>query len=178
MRPYWFYLSLLTLVPALSAQELGTPRVTVVDSKVLVSVHFENAFENELIERIESGLPTGFTYEFKLQKDRRHWWDADVMTSTLEVAAMYNAVSREYLVNFKLDGRLIESRISRDLQDLENTMTRIDSLELFSLSDLPPGARLSVKARVQLGSRALFSLIPTRIETEWRESSKFVASQE
>jgi hypothetical protein len=170
----------LLLVPIAAASRdatetgsLGVPRVSVVDNTARVSVTFDKAFNDEFIERIESGLPTGFTYEFELMRDRKRWWDAHLKSSTLEVAAMYNAVSREYLVNFKLDGKLIESRLSRSLEELESTMTRVESLPLFPLDELPPHLRILVRARVRLDSRTLFLLIPTRMETDWQESSKF-----
>ncbi|MBZ0112687.1 MAG: DUF4390 domain-containing protein [Thermoanaerobaculia bacterium] len=173
-------LAVLLLVPVAAAPRdatepgsLSVPRVNVIDNTAQVSVTFEGAFSPELVERIESGLPTGFTYDFELMRDRKHWWDAHLETSTLEVAAMYNAVSREYLVNFKLDGKLIESRLSRSLAELESSMTRVERLPLFALDDVPPHTRLLVRARVRLGSRTLFSLIPTRVETDWQESSKF-----
>lgn len=174
------FLIALLLVPVAAAPRdatdsgtLGVLRVNVVDNTARVSVTFEHAFSPEFIERIESGLPSGFTYEFELMRDRKRWWDAHLESSTLEVAAMYNAVSREYLINFKLDGKLIESRLSRSLEELESSMTRVDSLPLFPLDEVPPHTRLLVRARVRLGARALFSLIPTRLETDWQESSKF-----
>ena len=32
---------------------------------------------------------------------------------------MYNAIRREYLVNYKLDGRLVQSRVLKTLPELE-----------------------------------------------------------
>ncbi len=173
MRAAWILLLLSLLAPSDDEPQLTRPQVTLAEGRMLVSIRFENAFGPELIERIESGLPSGFTYEFELVRQRRRWWDSEVASSQLEVAAMYNAVAREYLVNFKLDGGLIESRISRDLADLEKMMTEVEGLDLFALSELEEGSRCRLRARVHLGSRARFSLIPTRIETDWRESQPF-----
>jgi hypothetical protein len=88
--------------------------------------------------------------------------------------AMYNAVTREYLINFKQDGKLIDSRIARDREELERAMTRIESIAAFVLGrDLNPNKRYLIKARAKLGSRTIMLLIPTRIETDWVTTRKF-----
>ena len=86
---------------------------------------------------------------------------------------MYDAVARAYNVHFKLDDKLIESRTVRDRQTLEEAMTHIERLPVFSLAGLPQEWRLLVKAEAELGSRTILSLIPVTNSTKWRESPKF-----
>ena len=87
---------------------------------------------------------------------------------------MYNAVSQEYLVNFKREGKLVESRLVRHLPELEAAMTRFERVPVFRLDDDERG-RLLVKARAELGSRTLLSFIPVNVTTDWAESRKFRA---
>src|SRR5438270_7078218 len=86
---------------------------------------------------------------------------------------MYDAVALAYSVHCELDDKLIESRTVRDRQTLEEAMTHIERLPVFSLAGLPQEWRLLVKAEAELGSRTILSLIPVTNSTKWREAPKF-----
>ena len=86
---------------------------------------------------------------------------------------MFNAVAKEYLVNTKQDGKLIESRLARTVPELEAAMTRFDHFPLFELRRAPAGVRLLIKAQATLGARTVLSFIPTHVTTGWVESQKF-----
>jgi hypothetical protein len=86
---------------------------------------------------------------------------------------MYNAVTRDYLVNVKLDGKLIESRQAHSLAELEELLTKVDKLPVFTIEGIPEGWRLLIIGRAELGSSTVFSFIPTHVTTPWVESNKF-----
>jgi Domain of unknown function (DUF4390) len=146
--------------------------------RVLTSFILRDAFDRRLSERVDSGLPTSILYRFELARDRKRWWDQKVKAATLEVVAMYDAVTREYTVHYKLDDKLIESRTVRERKVLEEAMTTVDQLPVFSLAGLPPEWRLLVKVEAEMGSRTILSFIPATINTDWKESSKFRAPRQ
>lgn len=173
-------LLLLLLVGApLGAQEdAGEPRITGLtvaldDDLARVGFRLEGAVTPHFVERLESGLPTGFVYRLELLKDRKRWFDRGVERSTLQVIAMYDAATRGYLVNYKLDGKLIESRLVRGLPDLTRAMTEVEALPAFRLTGLPRSWRLLVRVQADVGTRTLLGVLPTRLLTDWRESRKF-----
>ena len=147
-------------------------RVTVDGGQVLAGFHLANGLDAETRERIASGLPTSFIYELELKRDRKHWWDRGLDSTVLEVVAMYNAVTREYLVNTKQGGRLIESRTVRDEEELERAMTHFESFPAFALEADADGSRFLVRVRVDLGPGAVLGFIPYQRSTEWVESNK------
>jgi hypothetical protein len=155
------------------AADLVIPQVDVVGAYVEATFHLEGGFDEVFQARLDSGLPTGFVYRFELQRDRKHWWDDKLREATVEVVAMYNAVGQEYLVNFKHDGRLVESRLVRSRPELAAALTRFDRVRLFDLAALPRRTRLLVKGRAELGSRTLLSFIPINLNTDWADSRKF-----
>lgn len=167
------------LVAAPSAgQDGGEPRIAAVEVAVdgnlaRVGFRLENAVTPRFVERLESGLPTGFLYRLELLRDRKRWFDRGVESSTLQVFAMYDAATRGYLVNYKLDGKLIESRLVRGLEDLARAMTVIEALPAFELEGLPRSSRLLVRVQADVGARTLFGFLPARLVTDWRESRKF-----
>lgn len=172
-------LVLAAAAPGADGQEAGgEPRLAAltvgVDGNLArVGFRLENAVTPRFVERLESGLPTGFVYRLQLLKDRKRWFDRAVDESTLEVFAMYDAATRGYLVNYKLGGKLIESRLVRGLPDLERAMTEIEALPAFELQGLPRSWRLLVRVQADVGARTLFGVLPSRAVTDWRESEKF-----
>lgn len=141
--------------------------------RVEASFELVNGFTDKLFERIQTGLASGFTYQFVLTRDQKRWFDNRLDSSTLEVTAMYNAVTREYLVNFKQDGKLVDSRIALDREELERAMTRFSGLTIFHLGEKGNDKRLSVGARAELGSKTTLLIIPTRVKTDWVRSRRF-----
>ncbi len=140
--------------------------------QVLVSFHLVDAFDQELRARVDSGLLTGIDYELQLSKDRKRWWDRPLQSASLQVVAMYNAVTRDYLVNVMLDGKLIESKQVHSWADLETALTRVEGMPVFSIEGVPEDWTLLVVGRAELGSRTILSIIPTHVTTPWVESNK------
>ena len=152
---------------------LSRPLVQPDASHLRVSFELSGGFDEALRERIASGLATTFDYEIELRRDRKRWFDAHVASADVQLSAMYNALTREYLVNLKVDGRLIESRSVRDEAALEAAMTRLERLPVFPIAGVPRGVRILVRARALLGTRTWLGIVPSREGTGWRESGKF-----
>ena len=152
---------------------LSDLQIAIEGYRIEASFELVNGFTDQLFERIQTGLASGFTYQFVLTRDQKLWFDNRLDTSTLEVTAMYNAVTREYLVNFKQDGKLIDSRIVLDREELERSMTRFTGLTVFHLESVARDKRLAVRARAELGSKTTLLIIPTRVKTDWVRSRRF-----
>ena len=169
------------LVLLLAAQ--GGPRARIEGLEVVVdggqisaSFRLENAFDEELIERIQTGLPTGFDFQFKVVRPLPIWPFAttrSLESTRFQAVAMYNAVTREYLVNYKRDGELIDSRVVLELDELRAALTSFEDVMLFSTDDIQSGRRVHVRARASVGSRSILFLIPTTVKTEGAESRRF-----
>ena len=157
----------------------GPPRVvgleaTLEGHRVLLDWTLERAFDRRFRDRLESGLPTGFTFELELLRDRKRWFDRGLEEATLEVTAMYNALTDEYLINYELDGALIESRLLHDKSEVEPAMTVFVRMPVFDLEEgQEVGRRLLVRARAVLGDSTVLGFIPSRDTTDWLESHKF-----
>jgi len=113
----------------------------------------------------------------RLERVRKGWFNKDVDTGSLQVIVMYNALNREYLVNYKHDGDLIESRLVRDVEELYSALTKVPRLEVFSLRGLN-GEHLYVRVRAVLGTRSILFFIPSIRATDWVESERFVVGRD
>ena len=143
---------------------------------LLVSFRLDRALDERTWERIESGLPTGFTYDIEVQRLRRRWFDKRVGATRLQVVAMYNALTREYLVNFKRDGELYASRVVTSTADLERAMTVFEKLPSIEIEGDQSG-RLVLRVRAELRSRTRLGLIPDRVHTAWVQTRPFRSFQ-
>lgn len=126
----------------------------------------------ELKERLDSGLPTALVYEIELIRERS-LVDKTAARSRLQMIAMFNALTREYLLNVKLDGELIESRVLRDPQELLAAMTRIQKLSVFDLRERSRDDRFQVRVRAELGTTTTFLFVPRVVHTDWAGSGSF-----
>jgi hypothetical protein len=156
-----------------SPPQISVPIVQQEGSRLLVSVEVENGFDARAMTQVESGLATTFDYEIDLLRDRAHWWDDHLLSALVQVTAMYNAVSRDYLVNVKVDGQLIESHLLRTREEMARRMTRIERLPAFQAADLEGSGRFLVRARALLSPRTSVLGFPSRLATDWRDSAKF-----
>lgn len=172
MKRCWIgWVLLIAMAPPVVAKAtLTAPVISLEGSQVAVSFRLESAFDEEVVRRIESGLPTGFDFKLKLVRTHSTWFDNTLQETVLQVVAMYNAVNREYLVNYKQNGKLTGSRMVRDLEELETAMTQFDEIVVFNLDEQAADRRLVVRIRAILGSRNILAFIPTKTTSDQVES--------
>jgi len=135
-----------------------------------VSVHFRlaNAFDRpETIQALQSGIPTAFTYVVEIYRDRPNWFDEGIARSHIEIIASFNSVTREYLLNYRRDRKLVRSETFTDLATLEAHMTTVDEADLFEIGDRKP-YKLKVRAKADFMRDWLLYFIPREMSTHWR----------
>ena len=172
----WLLPGLLLLLawaaPAAEEPRIQEVRIAIAGGEILLSFQLEDGLTADVRERIASGLATSLVYDLELMRDRKRWWDRGIESSRLEVIAMYNAVTREYLVNTKHDGRLIGSRTVRELDELERVMTEFSAFPAFALAPEASRDRYLVRVRVDLGPGSFLGFIPVERASPWIESNK------
>lgn len=141
--------------------------------RLLVSCRLSGAFDEEFRQRLQSGLPTPLVYRFVLERQRRTWFDASEARSRLQVVAMFNAVTSEYLINYKHDGDLVQSRVVRDAEELEKAMTELEDFPIFVHDGPGKDDGYYVRARAELGTRTILAFIPRTLATDWLRSAPF-----
>jgi len=173
VRPLLVASILYCLASAAFAAE-GEPRIDRLGATAAngqVSVHFSltNAFREETLQSLQSGVPTSLTYVVEIFRDRPHWFDEGIARARIEVIATFNSVTREYLLNYRRDRRLIRSEVFSDLASLERRMTTIDEPSLFDIGHRLP-YKLKVRAKADLMRGWLLYFIPWDMSTRWRSA--------
>ncbi len=140
--------------------------------QILLSFRVEEGWSEELEERLASGLPTGFIFEIELRRDRKRWWDAYLDSCRLERIAMFNAITGEYLLNTKRDGRLLGSQVLRNPEELREELTLLSGWAAFPVPSLPGGSRYLLRVRMELEPGEFLGFLPYERSTHWTESNK------
>jgi len=83
------------------------------------------------------------------------------------VISTFNSLTREYLLNYRRDRKLVRSETFSDLAALRNAMTTIDERELFDIGDRRP-YKMKVRVRADLMRSWRFYVVPWEITTRWR----------
>lgn len=144
------------------------------DGRLFASFRLDHALGDDFQRKVRSGLPTEIVYVFELRRPRRSWWDATVARSRMQVVAMYNATTDEYLVNLKHDGELVSSRSVREVDAVRAALTRLDDVFVFSLVNRPQSERLHLRVRAELGTKTWLAFIPRTLETDWQATKPFL----
>ena len=141
-----------------------------VNGKVSIRFALSNGFEkDEMVEALQSGVPTSITYRIEIFRDRPWWLDDGIERSQIEVIGTFNSVTREYLLNYRRDRKLVRSETFTDLAALQARMTSVDEPDLFDIGDRKP-YKLKVRAKADLMRGWLFYVVPWEISTRWRET--------
>lgn len=174
VRPLTLLLSL-GIALAAAAKDPPKPEIanlaaTAANGKVSVRFTLDGAFHHaELVEALQSGLPTSFTYVIEIFRDRPNWFDQGVGRARVEVICTFNSLTREYLLNYRRDKKLVRSETFTDLAALIRRMTVIDEADLFDIGRRKP-YKLKVRVKADLMRGWLMYVIPWEVSTRWREA--------
>jgi len=172
------FVILLLIAQSASAVEAKIENLAASAAGGKVSVHFNlaNAFaRDQTIQALQSGVPTAFTFVVEISRDRPNWFDERLGRSHIEVIATFNSVTREYLMNYRRDRRLVRSETFSDLETLLRRMTTIDEPDLFDIGKRRP-YKLRVRAKADLMRGWFLYFIPYEVSTHW-QSARVVESE-
>jgi hypothetical protein len=140
-----------------------------VSGKVTVRFNLVAAFDKRRVDQVEAGAQTIITYIVEIYRDRPNWFDEGISRSRVEVSAQFNSVTREYLLTYRRDRKLVRSETFTDLASLEKAMTMIDEPNLFDIGSRRP-YKVKVRAKADLMRGWLLYVIPWEISTRWKET--------
>ena len=166
------FLSLVLASPANAKDEPKIEGLSAIAQGGKVSVKFSltRALANgEFVEALESGLPTSITYVIEIYRDRPNWFDDGLDRARIEIICTFNSLTREYLVNYRRDRKLVRSETVSDLAALESVLANIDEPDLFEIGNRKP-YKLKVRVKADLMRGWLFYVVPWELSSGWRET--------
>ena len=152
-------LSLVAAAPAFADDNLRV-RPLVRDGQVLVSFSLDGGLTDEMKAVVQSGLRTTFTYTVELKLKVPAWVDRTIATAVVSTSVEYDNLTRRHTISQTLDGRIEETRIVEDPNQVAQLVTAFDRLPLFKTNVLEANREYYVLVRAEARPRSSTTLWP------------------
>ncbi len=158
----------------LADARIDPPEITRGAGDVRVSWRLDDAFPEEVLERLQSGIPV--TYRHRVELVSKRWMplvpDKVLSRVTVETTAEYDSLTRRYRLErveeVEVRGREVDAagalpaeRVTEDPDEVRAFMTEIDAVAL----PLPPGLREGpkrwIRVSASLGRRFVLGIFPS-----------------
>lgn len=147
--------------------------VTNTRDDLLLYLTARNAFPKKIIEAVQSGVPTTFTFYINLYRVRGLWLDKKVRDIKLSHTVKYDTLKNEYIVTRSWEGN--RPLKVKTIEEAKRLMSEVDSLVIVPLSQLKKGEQYQIRAKAELDRMTLrfylhyvlFFLSFWDVETDW-----------
>jgi hypothetical protein len=173
-------LAVLLIAPATRADgPVGETHRSGVSTRLLgrelhVAAKLLSGLPPDVAERLGSGLPTTVLWRIRLFVFNNLWlFDSLKDERRYEVTATYRPVPGDYLVEKRLDDRLLGTRVLPAKAEALEALSEVPDLPLFILGSHLEGRRLVVRVRCAYARGVSLGVVPTTVETDWVRSGIF-----
>lgn len=150
------------------------------DKHILVSYKISGAFNEILIQRIESGLPTEFTFRLKVIMNRPPWVEKKLIEKKIVNKVTYDNITGKYSVNVKVDNEEREY-VFTDIEKMQEKMSHIKDFPIIDIDKLVPHRDyfLKIKGELEEENKLFFplnfllSFFSKDFSTGWKISDTF-----
>lgn len=159
---------------ALAAESRGAEIVDLVplirDEGVGVSFRAQNAFSEDIVRAIETGLEVSFRYNVELKRVRMGWLDEKAAARQIRTSVTYDNLTKRYSLTREIDGEIDSTEVVANADRMRRFMTEFDSLLLFDVSLMRPNGEYYLRVNGVMEDRNLLLLIPWNVSADWREA--------
>ncbi|MEO6326429.1 MAG: DUF4390 domain-containing protein, partial [Thermoanaerobaculia bacterium] len=110
-----------------------------------VTAHLEPGLPPEIRARLSSGLATTTVWSIGLFVFRNLWFDGKKDERLYQVTATYRPASGDYILERRMDGRLLESQVLPTKDEAERALSKVSALPCFLMGGHLTGKKLVVK---------------------------------
>jgi len=141
--------------------------VTNTRDDLLLYLTAKSAFPKDIIEAVQSGVPTTFTFYINLYRVRGLWLDKRVRDIKLSHTVKYDTLKNEYVVTRSWESN--RPLTVKTIEEAKQLMSEVDSLVIVPLSQLNKGEQYQIRAKAELDrmTLVLFFLSFWDVETDW-----------
>ncbi len=157
--------------PAQAAGKDRGPRVRLLEvadqgDRLSISFRVEKAFDERILEKLEAGLKVSFKHQVGVRRRRTWWFERGVAQKRVFTTAVKDALSGEYTLTRKVNGGIVETLTSGDLEEVKTFLAEVRDLEISLPDGLPRDRRSEVRVRSILETR-FWLFFPYPHDTDW-----------
>ncbi|MFC1856089.1 DUF4390 domain-containing protein [Thermodesulfobacteriota bacterium] len=125
--------------------------ITNLNEDVVVYYNLEGAFKKDIVEAIDNGIPTTFTFLIRLNKMNTLWFDSSVADIKIFREITYDSLKKMYIVTETVKGEAKkELKKTQDFKEAKKTMTEFKSVSLVSSTDLKKKDNYELRVKAEL----------------------------
>jgi hypothetical protein len=140
------------------------------DERISVSFRVEDAFSEDIVRSINTGLEVSFRYNVELKRARFGWFDEKAAAREIRTTVIYDNLTKRYSLTREIDGEIDATEVVANADRMRRFMTHFESLTLFDVSLMRRNEEYYLRVGGILEERNLLLLIPWNIAAEWREA--------
>lgn len=161
---------LLLSFPSVAASaDIADLQVVLGEGAVNVSFTLVDAFHEEILDRIRSGLETSFSLEIRIDQEREMWLNRNIREAELKISCARDKIGGVYRITKSLEGRVFESIQVETEVEMMTAMSSVRKLKILDNGTLQRDEEYVVKVKAELLSRYVLLVVPWDIDTPWRE---------
>lgn len=127
---------------------LGNIKLANTRDDLLIYFEVENAFTDKIIQAVQNGIPTTFSFYVFLYKTDSSWIDKEIAEIQIKSTIKYNSLKEEYSVSrpWKEEQLLV----TKSFEEARSWMTEVDNLRIIPLEDLVKGDKYQIRIKAEL----------------------------
>jgi hypothetical protein len=137
---------------------------------IFVSFRAEDAFTDDIVRAIETGLEVSFRYNVELKRVRRVWFDEKAAARRIETTVSYDNLTKRYSMTREIDGKIDTTEVVDNPEEMRQFMTTFESLLLFDVSSMEANEAYYLRVNGVMKDRNVLLLIPWNVGADWREA--------
>ena len=137
---------------------------------ILVGFRVEDAFDEDIVQAIETGLEVSFRYNVELRRVRRAWFDSKAASRQIRTTVAYDNLTKHYSLTREIDGEIDATAVVDNPEAMRQFMTTFESLLLFDVSFMEPNEEYYLRVNGVMRDRNVLLLIPWNAGADWREA--------
>lgn len=115
---------------------------------LLIFFKVKGAFKKEMVEAIQNGIPTTFSFFIQLEQDRPLWFKKIIAEKQITHAIKYNNLKNEYVVKRSWDDN--KPITTGSFEQAKILMSEIKSLRVTALANLEKSEHYQIRAKAEL----------------------------
>ncbi len=169
MKSLWSAVIVLVLSSFAFSADVQNLNIALEEDGIHVGFALIDAFGDDVLAQIKSGLETTFTVKVRVDQDRELWFNRRIQERELRLSCIFDNVASAYRITKSLDGDVFESVVVDTDAEMRKAMTTVSRLKILDNNILKHNADYILRVKGELMSRYVLLVIPWDIDTPWRE---------
>jgi len=115
---------------------------------LLTYFEVKNAFTDKIIQAVQNGVPTTFSFYVSLYKKTNTLFDKNIADVQIKSTVKYNSLKEEYSISSPWKDE--KPAVTKSFEEAKSWMTEVDNLKVIPLESLIKGDKYQIRIKAEL----------------------------